>query len=122
MTLNPSIGIALGESTGLCTLLAGLLAGVFIYALGSMAWRIANLATSNLGTNALGYVSPLLALVLLWTFSQSEISRPGLLVTGAVAVVASNLLIYFRGKTRWEFRALLLALYRLVGAAVTRLV
>ena len=109
MTLNASIRIAFGESAGLWTLFAGVSAGVFIYALGSMAWRIANLTTSNLGTNALGYASPVIALALLWVFSQAVVSSPGLLVIGTVAVVASNLLINFEGEIRWGFRALLLS-------------
>ena len=110
MTLNASIGIAFGESTGLWTFLAGMSGGMFIYALGNIAWQIANLTTSNLGTHALGYASPLLALVLLWVFSQAEVSRPSLLVIGAIAVVASNLLINFEAEIRWGFRALLLSL------------
>ena len=110
MTLNASIRVAFGESPGLWTLLAGISGGLFIYAIGRMAWPIANLTTSNLGTNTLGYASPVIALVLLWIFSQAEVSKPDLLVIGAVAVVASNLLINFEGEIRWGFRPLLLSL------------
>ena len=45
-----------------------------------------------------------------WVFSQADVARPGLLVIGAVAVVASNLLISFEAEVRWGFKALILAL------------
>ena len=103
--LNGSIGLAFGESASLGILLAGCLGGVFIYALGSMCWRISNLTTSNLGTNALGYGAPVAALVLLWVFSQAQVARPGLLAVGAAAVVASNVLISFEAEIRCVLEA-----------------
>ena len=110
IVLNGSIGLAFGESAASGIWLAGFLGGVLIYALGSMSWRISNLTTANLGANALGYGAPVAALVLLWGFSQVEVSRPGLLVIGAVAVISANLLINFEAEVRWGFKTLLLAL------------
>ena len=104
VVLNGVVGLAFRESAGVTVLLAGVILGFFVYALGSMCWRVSNLVTGNLGVNAMGYGSPLVALVLLWAFSQAEVSRPVLLAAEAVAVVASNLLINFESDVRRVFR------------------
>ena len=110
IAMNASIGLASGESLAFPPLIAGFFVGIFVYALGSMTWRMSNLTTGNLGVNALGYAAPVVALVLLWAFSQAEVANPGFLVIGSVAIVASNLLINFEAEIRWGFKALIFAL------------
>ena len=73
--------------------MVGFLGGILIYSLGSLAWRAANLLTSNLGVNALGYAVPLLALGLLWVFSRADVARLDYLVVGAIALIAVNLVV-----------------------------
>ena len=102
IALNGGIGFAAGEALGLVHIGVGIVAGLFIYALGSVAWRAANFVTRDLGINSLSYFTPLAALVWLWVYSITgfpghdgilAIARPEFLVIGAASVVSFNLLI-----------------------------
>ena len=111
ITLNSTIGFATGESLQPIHLLIGFGGGVAIYTLGSITWRLANLMTDNLGINALGYSTPIIALIWLLIFSQVGVVKLDFLVIGAAAVVAANLLINFEADIRFGFKALVLALW-----------
>ena len=93
ISMNAVIGFAAGESLSFVPVMVGFLGGILIYSLGSLAWRAANLLTSNLGVNALGYAAPLLALGLLWVFSRADVARLDYLVVGAIVLIAVNLLL-----------------------------
>ena len=61
--VNIVIGIAGGETVDTRLLAFGLLSGLFANGLGVVLFRKANLATSNLGVNALAYAIPVLSLL-----------------------------------------------------------
>ena len=103
--MDAGVGLATGENLGLVHMAVGLAFGLFVYFLGSLAWRAANIIAANLGVNALTYFTPILALGWLWVYSASglpghqeifAIARPEFLVIGSAAIVSFNLLIYFR--------------------------
>ena len=73
-------------------------------------YRLGNLVNRSLGINAITYLSPLLALVWLFAFSQVEVSRVDYLIIGAAAIITANLLINFEAEMGWCFKALLLGL------------
>ena len=87
-TLSPEVAAI--AAAGWLTLHAG----------GNLMFRKANMATSNLGVNALGYLAPLTsigALALLWKVNVAE---PSWLVAGAAAVVVANGLISLDGRDK----------------------
>ena len=79
-------------------------------ALGAIAFRYANLETTNLGVNAMQYVLPVLALVWLASFATVTVVRPEFLWVGATAVISVNALINFRSDDRAGFKWLILSL------------
>ena len=79
-------------------------------ALGAIAFRYANLQTTNLGVNAMQYVLPVLALVWLASFATVTVMRPEFLWVGATAVISVNALINFRSEDRAGFKWLILSL------------
>lgn len=62
-------------------------------ALASIAFRAANLNTTNLSINSMTYLTPLVAVTWLWAANVLNVTRPDLLVLGTVAVVTGNLLV-----------------------------
>ncbi len=82
-----------------------------IYTAASISWRNANIITSNLGINAIGYSTPALTLLWLFLFWNIEVERPGLLIIGTAAIVTANLLINFEAEIRFGFKALILSLW-----------
>lgn len=61
----------------------------------TIIWRKANIATRNLGVNALMYLAPAFALCWLFAFSYVGGVNLALLVIGACAIVAANAGVYF---------------------------
>ena len=106
-----SVGLAMAESEGL-TFNGWLIALVFgaVLAFGNISWGKANFTTDNLGINSLNYAIPILSLVWLLLFAQTQVARIDYLVMGAAAIVTANLLINFEAEIRWGFKALILAL------------
>jgi hypothetical protein len=82
-----------------------------VNALGSVLARVAILQTDDLGLNALGYATPVLALLWLFLFSEVGVARADYLVIGVVAILSVNLLINFQAEIRLGFRSLVLALW-----------
>ena len=91
--------------------LVAFVVGAFAVSASSIAWRKANLLTSNLGINALSYLMPILSLLFLWMFSQIHVIRPDFLVIGAAAIITANLLINFEAEVRLGFKSLIIALW-----------
>ena len=66
---------------------------------GEIAFRHANLTTTNLAVNALQYVQPVLALVWLTAFATINVVRTDLLWVGAAVVIAANAVINLRSES-----------------------
>ena len=90
--------------------IVGLTIGGALSGLGAIAYRYANLETSNLSINAMDYLQPILALGWLWLFATVNVVRTDWLVVGATAVVAVNALINFRSEDRSGLKSLVIAL------------
>ena len=92
------IGVASGETLSPEVAAIGAAGGLTLHAGGNLMFRKANMATSNLGVNALGYLAPLTsigALALLWRVNVAE---PSWLVAGAAVVVVANGMIGLEGR------------------------
>ena len=92
MAVNLAVGWAMGETLGWSDVALGLVGGVLVYTVASVAWRLANVLTDDLMVNGLAYLSPLLALGWLLAFRSVSVARLDLLLAGAVVVVSCNLL------------------------------
>ena len=106
LLVNLGVGCLLGERLPQWVLLAGMLTGAFVYSMAGLTWRLSNLGAVNLGVNALGYLSPVLTLGLLWVFRQVQVSHTLLLLAGALLVVTANVLINSGGEVGARLRAL----------------
>ena len=109
--INVVVGVASGETISTGAITFALIGGIFGNALGNIAWRAANLMTTNLGINAISYATPIFSLIWLFLFAQVHIARVDLLIIGAVAIISTNLLINFEAEVRFGFKALILALW-----------
>ena len=112
--LSAGIGFALGEKveTGLLTYLGfGLLVSIVAHALPTILFWVANLTTDNLGVNALGYSTPVFALVWLALFSEIAVASIPFLIIGTAAIIAANLLINFEAERLLGFKALVISLW-----------
>ena len=74
-------------------------AGV-ISSLGNIAFRYANLVTTDLAVNAMQYLRPVLSLAWLGLFSTVTVQRADLLWIGATVVIAANTYINVRFEER----------------------
>ena len=110
-TLQAGIGLAGGESISLESVGIAVATGAVVAGVGRTALRMAHLTTTNLGINALSYAVPLVSLVWLLLFGQTDILRFDYLTIGAVAIVITSLLINFEAEIRFGFKALMLALW-----------
>ncbi len=77
---------------------------------GNIAFRYANLETTNLAVNAMQHLRPVLSLVWLAVFATITVYRTDLLWVGAAAVISVNALINFRSDDRAGFKWLILSL------------
>ena len=83
-------GLALGERLPWEQVVYAVFCGVFLQGVGNFLFRVANLATDNLGVNTLGYLTPLLSLGALAPFGFVGVASPVYLLVGAVTVVGAN--------------------------------
>ena len=120
LPFNLFAGVIGGETISISNLGIGLLGGLVFNAMANVLWRKANLATNNLGVNAVAYITPIISLVWLFLFSQSEVPRVDYLVIGASAIVTANLLINFEAEIRWGFKALIVSLWACGGFVYLR--
>ena len=100
-----------GESLTLQLVVPGIAAGALIGTAGNLAWRQANLLTSNVAINAMSYANPVIALVWLGIFSRINITEVDYLIIGTAVIVVSNLLINFQAEIRIGFRSFIIALW-----------
>ena len=103
-------GIANQETIELSDFTTAFVGGIGTLAIGNILWRKANVISTNLGINALSYLTPALSLGLLFFFSKVSVARFDLLIIGSAAIIAANLLIHFEAEVRLGFKALVLAL------------
>ncbi len=109
--MNAGIGFASGGPVNLSMLTVAALGGLLLHAPASILLRKANMVTTNLGINALGYAIPVASLAWLAVFGKVDVLRVDYLVIGAVAIISTNLLINFEADIRFGFKALMLALW-----------
>ena len=95
--------------------LLAIIGGMATYAPATIAWRMGNLRSTNLGINAMVYGTPVLSLAWFYLLSTDgvlsrfrldafNIARVDYLVVGVVAIVMANLLINFEAEIRRCFR------------------
>ena len=92
MAVNLAVGWAVGETLEWSDVAMGLVGGVLVYTVASVARRLANVLTDDLAVNGLAYLSRLLALGWLQAFRSISVARLDLLLAGAVVVMSCNLL------------------------------
>ena len=100
--LNLVIGLALGEvpaaaAAGPGWLAAAFLAGLLLNGPISVCFRLANAWTTNVGVNAVFYLTMPLSLLWLGLFVGVAVAWPGVLLLGAGLVVAANVMIALGG-------------------------
>ena len=106
-----AIGLAVSEPLSFHQAMYAVGGGLLLAPVGSVALRVANLKTRNLGVIAISYATPLVALVLLWSISMIDVSHIDYLVVGATGIVAANLLINASTGAHAAHRALVVALW-----------
>ena len=87
------LGWAFGEQEGVRVSLVSVAGGLVLSFPGLVMFRVGNLVTRDFSVNLVSYLTPLGALLWLWTFGLVGVARPDLLALGAVLVVLANLLI-----------------------------
>ena len=95
-----TVSFARDEPVAANTLAIALAGGVLLGALPTILWRTANLMTDNLGVNIARYFIPLFALAWLSVLSLIGDVDTGLLIAGAVVIVAANVGVYVEGRQR----------------------
>ena len=106
-----AIGLFVGERWSWSTLGAATVGGMVATGVADNCFRKANAITTNLGVNAISYATPVVALVMLWLFSNTAWERWQLLVIGAAGIITANLLVNFEAEVRRGFKALIIALW-----------
>ena len=93
LTMTPFIalaGFARNEPISSSALIWGVLGGVAIQTVGSLAWRMANVISHSLEINAMNYLIPIVALVWLFAFKQVGDVSAAHLVVGLILIIAAN--------------------------------
>ena len=133
--LNSAIGVSFSEQPNPSMLASGFVYGFLLFAPAVALYRMALLATDNLGVAALGYANPIFALVWTWvvsvlglplwlvvtyqadvptwldTLSRIGVSNVPYLVIGTAAIISANLLINFEAERLLGFKVLVIALW-----------
>ena len=78
---------------------------------GGIFWRIANLKTTNLAINALGYITPVITLVWLAIANLIKVPHIDWLMIGVAAIITANLLLSAKVDVRSAYKALIIALW-----------
>ena len=89
-----SVGFMLNEPISSDALIWGATGGVLVAAVGTILWRMANLISSNLEINVMGYLTPALALGWLFAFSRVGDIDFWPLVIGVVLIIGANWRMY----------------------------
>ena len=88
------IGFAKNEPVSVGPIMFGIAGGVIANALGTLAWRKANLITHHLSINIVAYFTPVLGLGWLLLFSLVGDVRIDYLIIGALIIVVANIGIH----------------------------
>ena len=92
-----------GSTVSLNALAVAVIAGIGLNAPGLILFRKANLGTKELGINALGYLTPAVALGLLLVFGELGRVRVDFIVLGVSIIIAMNLFLNFDSEERLGF-------------------
>ena len=85
--------------------------GFFVLATAGILFRMANLATTKLETNAMGYAIPIFTLAYLAILGYINIPKVDWLVIGATGIIAANALLNFKAERRLAYQSLVVALW-----------
>ena len=108
------LGLLLGEniqSIGGFGVSIAIVYGLFGLGLATVFLRIANIKTTNLSINAVGYAIPAVALIWLAFASLINVPHVDWLIIGVAAIIAANLLLNFKVEIRAAYKALIIALW-----------
>lgn len=75
-------------------LIYGVIGGLILQSSGGFLWRMANLISSRLEINVMGYLTPALALGWLFAFSQVGDISVGYLIICIAVIIAANIGMY----------------------------
>ena len=103
-------GLAVGESISLWELLFIGLGGFTLHLAGVFCMRLANVLATNLGVNALAYLTPGASLLWLAVFSELGSLRLSWLLLGTFLIGVSNLFMAFDSRGLARHRSLALGL------------
>lgn len=87
-----------------------LLGGSIGYAVPTILWRVANLMTDNPGVNLIAFLIPVVSVIWLVIFQQSDLNHWDYFVIGTAAIITANLLINYEVEVSWGFKSLVLGL------------
>ena len=85
--------------------------GFFISVAAQIFFRKANLVTTKLEINALGYATPVFSLILLAMLGYINVPHIDWLVIGATGIIAANALLNFKAERRLAYQSLVVALW-----------
>ena len=94
--LNIGLGLLLGESLGWGPVGAAAMAAAVCHGGSTILWRKANLLSESLAVNTICYMTPVLALLMLFAFGEADVRRPDLLALGTAAIIGANVMIQVR--------------------------
>ena len=97
-----SAGFMRNEPISLDALIYGVIGGLILQSSSVVLWRMANLISSRLEINVMGYLTPALALGWLFAFSQVGDISVGYLLIGVAVIIAANIGMYLetRGQSQ----------------------
>ena len=119
VTIGASLGIWGGhnEIIEVDNMIIAAILGFLILAAGQILFRMANLITTKLETNALAYGIPVFSLMWLGILGYINVPRVDWLIIGATGVMSANALLNFKAEQRLAYQSLVVALW-VCGVAV----
>ena len=108
------IGVLWGETTrsiGEIGITISIIFGFFGLGIGGIAFRIANIKTTSLSINALGYAIPVVGLIWLAIANSIHVPHIDWLIIGVAAIITANLLLNVTVDVRSAYKALIIALW-----------
>ena len=114
-----ALSFLLGETLTWNQFFWAAMAGFCVNSIGTIAFRLANLKTRNLGVNAIAYATPLFTLGWLWLLSMIDVPRVDYLIIGALGVVSANLLVNAAPNIHSDYKGLVIVLW--VSGTITYL-
>ena len=103
--------LSIGESINDISITLAFAYGFFGFGVAAILMRVANVKTTDLGVNAIAFVTPVFSLSWLGLGSLIHVPHVDLLIIGTVAIILANLLINFVAEIRLGYKALIIALW-----------